>query len=542
MNARFYGRKPRHTYAYARITADCPEDPGEIECTDSATPGVLSFDDAQARNPRVTQPAPASLLTIFGATGDLAQRMLLPSLYSLQAEHLLPDGLRILGTARSELDREGFANLVSAAIGERIPSTERNDAALRGLLARLDYGAASVDDDASMQRLAAKVGELRNSGDVLYHLSTAPRFYVPACHALGAHGAADARTRVMLEKPIGKDLASANAINDGVAQVFDEERVYRVDHYLGKEGVQNLIALRFGNALFEPLWNSVHIEQVQITVGETVGVEGRGDYYDDSGAMRDMLQNHLLQLLCLVAMEPPARFEPTAVRNEKIKVLRSLRAIGRDDVATESVAGQYTAGAIDGVAVPGYVQELGRGSNTETFVALRAHVDNWRWSGVPFYQRTGKRLPSRSTEIYIQFRKVPYSIFGGRAAADMLPNGLLIRLQPEERIELDLMSKTPGLDRSGLRLSQVALDLDFHEEFASARKRIAYERLYLDAIEGNGTLFVRRDETETAWQWVDAILEGWRSTGVAPRPYPAGTWGPSAAVSLIERHGHGWRE
>ena len=542
MNARFYGRKPRHTYAYARITADCPEDPGEIECTDSATPGVLSFDDAQARNPRVTQPAPASLLTIFGATGDLAQRMLLPSLYSLQAENLLPPQMRILGTARSELDREGFANLVSAAIGERIPSTERNDAALRGLLARLDYGAASVDDDASMQRLAAKVGELRNSGDVLYHLSTAPRFYVPACHALGAHGAADARTRVMLEKPIGKDLASANAINDGVAQVFDEERVYRVDHYLGKEGVQNLIALRFGNALFEPLWNSVHIEQVQITVGETVGVEGRGDYYDDSGAMRDMLQNHLLQLLCLVAMEPPARFEPTAVRNEKIKVLRSLRAIGREQVAHESVAGQYTAGAIDGVAVPGYAQELGRDSRTETFVALRAHVDNWRWSGVPFYLRTGKRLPSRSTEIYIQFRKVPYSIFGGRAAGDMQPNGLLIRLQPEERIELDLMSKTPGLDRSGLRLSQVALDLDFHEEFASARKRIAYERLYLDAIEGNGTLFVRRDETEAAWQWVDAILEGWRSANHAPKPYPAGTWGPSAAVSLIERHGHGWRE
>ena len=542
MNARFYGRKPRHTYAYARITADCPEDPGEIECTDSATPGVLSFDDAQARNPRVTQPAPASLLTIFGATGDLARRMLLPSLYSLQAEHLLPDGLRILGTARSELDREGFANLVSAAIGERIPSTERNDAALRGLLARLDYGAASVDDDASMQRLAAKVGELRNGGDVLYHLSTAPRFYVPACHALGAHGAADARTRVMLEKPIGKDLASANAINDGVAQVFDEERVYRVDHYLGKEGVQNLIALRFGNALFEPLWNARHIEQVQITVGETVGVEGRGDYYDDSGAMRDMLQNHLLQLLCLVAMEPPARFEPTAVRNEKIKVLRSLRAIGAHEVAAESVAGQYGAGAIDGVAGPGYAQELGRESRTETFVALRAHIDNWRWSGVPFYLRTGKRLPSRSTEIYIQFRKVPYSIFGGRTAADMRPNGLVIKLQPEERIELDLMSKTPGLDRQGLRLSQVGLDLDFHEEFASARKRIAYERLYLDAIEGNGTLFVRRDETETAWAWVAAILDGWRSQGLAPRPYPAGTWGPAAAVSLIERHGHSWRE
>ena len=490
----------------------------------------------------MTRPAPASLLTIFGATGDLAQRMLLPSLYSLQAEQLLPPGLRILGTARSELDREGFSTLVANTINQRIPAAERNDAALRALLARLDYGAASVDDDASMQRLAVKVGELRNGGDVLYHLSTAPRFYVPACHALAAHGAADAQTRVMLEKPIGKDLASADAINDGVAQVFDEERVYRVDHYLGKEGVQNLIALRFGNALFEPLWNSVHIEQVQITVAETVGVEGRGDYYDDSGAMRDMLQNHLLQLLCLVAMEPPARFGPNSVRNEKIKVLRSLRAIGRDDVAGESVAGQYTAGAIDGVAVPGYASELGRDSRTETFVALRAHVDNWRWSGVPFYLRTGKRLPARCTEIYIQFRKVPYSIFGGRAATDMQPNGLLIRLQPEERIELDLMAKTPGLDRSGLRMSQVALDLDFHQEFANARRRISYERLYLDAIEGNGTLFVRRDETEAAWQWVDTILDGWRSANHAPKPYPAGTWGPSAAVSLIERHGHSWRE
>lgn len=485
--------------------------------------------------------APASLLTIFGATGDLAQRMLLPSLYSLQAEGLLPPGLRILGTARSDLDREAFAGQVANAIAERVPAAERNDAAVRGLLDRLDYCPASVDDDTSMASLAERVNTLRN-GDVLYHLSTAPRFYVPACHALGAHGAAGAGTRVMLEKPIGKNLASAEAINDGVAEVFDEDRVYRVDHYLGKEGVQNLIALRFGNALFEPQWNARHIEQVQITVAETVGVEGRSDYYDDSGALRDMLQNHLLQLLCLVAMEPPAQFQPTAMRNEKIKVLRSLRAIGRDEVATEFVAGQYGAGAIDGVAVPSYAAELGRASGTETFVALRAHVDNWRWSGVPFYLRTGKRMPARCTEIYLQFRKVPHSIFGGTAAADMRPNGLLIRLQPEERIELQLMSKTPGLDRSGLRLSQVALDLDFHAEFAASRKRLAYERLYLDAIEGNGTLFVRRDETEAAWQWVDAILDGWRSSASMPKSYPAGTWGPSAAVSLIERHGHSWRE
>ena len=489
----------------------------------------------------MTPAAPASLLTIFGATGDLAHRMLWPSLYSLQAEGLLPERLRILGTARSELNREAFAASVADAIGKRIPDAERNDSALQELLDRLDYVPAGADDDASMQQLAARVAELRD-GDVLYHLSTAPRFYVPACRALGRHGAAGAGTRVMLEKPIGKDLASAEAINDGVAEVFDEERVYRVDHYLGKEGVQNLIALRFGNAMFEPLWNARHIEQVQITVAESVGVEGRGDYYDDSGATRDMLQNHLLQLLCLVAMEPPAMFDPAAVRNEKIKVLRSLRAIGREQVGAESVAGQYAAGAIDGVAVPGYADELGHASRTETFIALRAHVDNWRWSGVPFYLRTGKRLPARSTEIYLQFRKVPHSIFGGRTGADVQPNGLLIRLQPEEHIELQLMSKTPGLDRNGLRLSPVSLDLDFHEEFANSRRRLAYERLYLDAIEGNGTLFVRRDETEAAWQWVDAILDGWRAAGMAPRPYPAGTWGPSAAVSLTERHGHSWRE
>ncbi len=489
----------------------------------------------------MTQATPASLLAIFGATGDLARRMLLPSLYSLEAEKLLPDGMRILGTARSDLSREGFVELVTASINERIPASERNAAALRGLIERLDFFSASADNDVSMQSLAAHIGELRN-GDVLYHMSTAPKFYGPACQALAAHGAAGPGTRVMLEKPIGKDLASAIAINDAVAQAFDEERIFRTDHYLGKEGVQNLIALRFGNSLFEPLWSARHIEQVQITVGETVGVEGRGDYYDESGALRDMLQNHLLQLLCLVAMEPPARFDPSAVRNEKIKVLRSLRAIHTGNVSTESVIGQYTAGASEGRMVPGYAEELGRASRCETFVALRAHVDNWRWSGVPFYLRTGKRLPSRSTEIYIQFRKVPYSIFGGPAAADMQPNGLVIKLQPEERIELDLMSKTPGLDRAGLRLSQVALDLDFHQEFANARKRIAYERLYLDAIEGNGTLFVRRDETEAAWSWVDAIAAGWRDTGMVPKPYPAGTWGPSAAVSLTDRLGHAWRE
>ena len=482
---------------------------------------------------------PASLLVIFGATGDLAQRMLFPSLYGLQSDGLLPPALRILGTGRTPADTAEFRAQIGEAIRRNVPAGECNEATLQALLERIDYLAADTADEASLQQLGDRIRTLRHGGDVVYHLSTAPRFYAPICEALGRMDLAGPGTRVLLEKPIGHDLASATAINDGVTRVFDEERVFRVDHYLGKEGVQNLLALRFGNALFEPLWNARHIQQVQITVAETVGVEGRGDYYDHSCALRDMLQNHMLQLLCLTAMEPPAQFEPAAVRDEKIKVLRSLRRIGRDDVANESVAGQYTAGAVDGKMVPGYLEELGHPSHTETFVALRAHVDNWRWSGVPFYLRTGKRMPRRSTEIYLQFRAVPHSIFGG---AHVEPNALTIRLQPDERIELTLMSKTPGLDRGGLKLSQVALDLDMHEEFATFRRRPAYERLYLDAIEGNGTLFVRRDETEAAWQWVDAIFDGWRHAGITPKPYPAGTWGPAASVAMAERQGHSWRD
>ncbi len=485
-------------------------------------------------------PHPAGLMVIFGATGDLAARMLLPSLYGLHRDGLLPADFRMLGTARSALDTAGFRAAVQTQLAQRVPAGESDGASLASFLERLHYQAASIEVPESAQVLAQRIAEMRSS-DVLYHLSTAPRLYAPVCEFLGAAGLAGPGTRAMLEKPIGHDLASAIAINDGVTAIFDESRVFRTDHYLGKEGVQNLLALRFGNSLFEPLWNARHIEQVQITVAETIGVEGRGDYYDHSGALRDMLQNHMLQLVCLTAMEPPSHFDPEAVRNEKLKVLRSLRPIDAASVLNDSVAGQYAAGAVGGVAVPGYVEELGRDSRTETYVALRAHVDNWRWSGVPFYLRTGKRMARRSTEIYLQLRAVPHSIFAA-SGASVAPNALIISLQPEERIELRLMHKTPGLDRDGVKLAQVALDLDTRDAFRQVRRRLAYERLYLDAIEGNSTLFVRRDETEAAWQWIDGIVAGWQRHEVAPRLYPAGTWGPSTAVTLTERHGHSWRE
>jgi len=488
------------------------------------------------------QTRPATLLVIFGATGDLAQRMLLPSLLGLERDGLLPESLSILGAARTDLTREAFRNQAREQLVRHLGNDSADWAdALDRLLGRLDYKAVDLSDDSSLDHFTAQVRQHRGDGDILFHMSTAPNWYSAICSGLARAGLNGDSARVMLEKPIGHDLASSLEINDCIGQSFLEQQVYRVDHYLGKEGVQNLLALRFSNALFEPLWNSQHIEQVQITVAETVGLEDRAGYYDEYGAMRDMIQNHVLQLLCLTAMEPPARFDPTAVRNEKLKVLNSLRPIEGRGTESLSVAGQYDAGAIDGKAVPGYLDELGGKSNTETFVALRAHIDNWRWSGVPFYLRTGKRMPKRLTEIYIRFRPVPHSIFQ-HDRASIKPNALIIRLQPEEHISLCLMNKQPGLDRDGVHLSQVALDLDRQSAFEDVRRRLAYERLYLDAIEGNGTLFVRRDEVEAAWQWVDAIFDGWKTNDITPRKYPAGTWGPSSAVVLTERHGHSWRE
>jgi glucose-6-phosphate 1-dehydrogenase len=481
----------------------------------------------------------ASTLLMFGATGDLARRMLLPSLYGLDSDGLLPSDLRIIGTARTELDDDTFRERADEALKEHLPSGFYSEGIAQRFLARLHYVPLDINDPQGFSRLSDTIGDPCHG--VAIFLSTAPSLFKPTIDGLHGAGLACPTVRMALEKPLGVDLESSREINDAVAAAFPEDRTFRIDHYLGKEPVQNLLALRFANSMFEPLWNSTHIEHVQITVAETIGLEGRGDYYDQAGALRDMVQNHMLQLLALVAMEPPTDFNATAVRDEKVKVLRALRPIATDDVEAMTVTGQYTKGAIDGEPVPGYIEEVGSQSTTETFVALKAHIDNWRWKGVPFYLRTGKRLPMRDTEIFIQFRNVPYSIFASRGATTK-PNKLIIGLQPEESIELRLMSKTPGLDRQGVRLREIPLDIGVANAFSEYRRRIAYERLLLDLIEGDPTLFVRRDEVEAQWTWVDRIRAAWAEKGLTPRPYAAGTWGPSAAIALTERDGISWHE
>src|SRR3569623_1688159 len=465
-------------------------------------------------------PDSVSTLLLFGATGDLARRMLLPSLYALDADGLLPKPLRIIGTARTVLDNAAFRERARAALDEHLTEGFLKEDVCERFLKRLHYVALDIKDPAAFAQLASQVGDPCNG--VAIFLSTAPSLFKPTIDGLEAAGLACPTVRMALEKPLGTDLASSREINDAVASAFPEDRTFRIDHYLGKETVQNLLALRFANSMFEPLWNSAHIDHVQITVAETVGVEGRGDYYDGSGALRDMVQNHMLQLLALVAMEPPTNFDATAVRDEKVKVLRSLRPIGPDDVELHSVTGQYAKGAVEGQPVPGYGDELGHASSTETFVALKAHVDNWRRKGVPFYLRTGKRMPQRDTEIFIQIKDVPYSIFAARGATTR-PNKLIIGLQPTESIELRLMAKTPGLDRQGVRLREIPLDIGLANAFSEYRRRIVYERLLLDLIEGDPTLFVRRDEVEAQWTWIDQIRAAWASKGIVLCSYVVGT-------------------
>ncbi|MBV9526762.1 glucose-6-phosphate dehydrogenase [Sphingomonas sp.] len=478
-----------------------------------------------------------STIILFGATGDLSRRMLLPSLFGLDADSLLPANLAIIGTALHEVEDASFRNMVREAITPLAIERRLEPRVVDQFLGRLSYVAVDASDPSTFSRLG-QAATPRSGGGIAIFLSTAPSLFETTIQGLDQAGLAGEHTRLALEKPLGQDLASSRKINDAVALLFPEDRTFRIDHYLGKETVQNLLALRFGNLMFEPLWNAQGVDHVQITVAETVGLEGRTSYFDGMGSLRDMVQNHMLQLLALVAMEPPAHFAADAVRDEKVKVLRSLRAI---DVVTESVTGQYGAGAIAGTPVTGYSDELGRASEAETFVALKAHVDNWRWQGVPFYLRTGKRLPARLSEIVIQFRTVPHSIFSGRGA-ELAANRLIISLQPDENIRLAIMTKQPGLDHEGIRLREIELDVRDTNAFADVRRRIAYERLLSDLIAGESTLFVRRDEVEAQWHWIDAIRRGWREHDVSPKLYAAGTWGPTAAIAMTEREGVSWHD
>ena len=482
-------------------------------------------------------------LVIFGGTGDLALRKLLPGLFRRYARGQIPDDSRIVGVARDTQSVEDYRQRVAESLAQVVGEDESLQARLQPFLQLLRYSTLDATSDEGWAGFAAEM-QVHTERIRVFYLSTSPSLFVDLCNRLRAHGLNTAHSRVVIEKPVGHDSASAAVINDAVGSAFSEGQTFRIDHYLGKETVQNLMVLRFANILFEPLWNANHIDHVQITVAETVGLEQRAGYYDTSGALRDMVQNHMLQLLCMVAMEPPSALEADSVRDEKLKVLRSLRPITLEDAAQTTVRGQYRAGASNGAAVPGYLEELAalepghNDSRTETFVALKAEVDNWRWAGVPFYLRTGKRLASRVSEIVIAFRHVPHSIFES-SAGRVMANRLVLRLQPDEGVKLWLMLKDPG--PGGLRLQHVPLDMSFAEAFGVEQPE-AYERLLMDVIRGNPTLFMRRDEVEAAWKWIDPILGAWQALRETPRPYTAGSWGPSAAVALIERDGRTWHE
>lgn len=477
-------------------------------------------------------------LVVFGGSGDLTFRKLLPALYHRHKDGQLPGEALILGVSRRPLSGKEYREATRKALMQHVPADERDEDAIASFLKLLTYLPVDASSDQGWDKLKELLDGRENRVRAFY-LAVAPELFGPICKKLGAHKLVTPQSRIIIEKPIGHDLASARAVNDAVGAVFEESQIYRIDHYLGKETVQNLMALRFANLLLEPLWNAAHIDHVQITVAETLGVEGRGAYYDHAGAIRDIVQNHMIQLLCLIAMEPPSHLDADGVRDEKLKVLRALKPIDDATVAMQTVRGQYRSGAIAGKVVPDYLSEVeNKASRTETFVAIKAEIANWRWAGVPFYLRTGKRLADRISEIVVAYKSVPHSIFDENAGA-IARNKLVIRIQPEEGVKLWLMIKDPG--PGGMRLRYVPLDMTFAEAFRS-RNPDAYERLLLDVIRGNQTLFMRRDEVEAAWRWIDPIAEAWTRAAEPPRPYAAGTWGPTASVALIERDGRTWHE
>ncbi len=481
-------------------------------------------------------PVPTFDFVIFGATGDLTLRKLLPALYHRFLDGQIPANSRIIAVARSDLSSAAYRGRAADALRHYVEADNLNGDAEAGFYAMLHY--VRLDAAAPEQDWSELKGLLSPDRVRVFYLATSPDLFGPICQTLAHHDLNSNDSRVVLEKPIGRDLESAQGINDEVGRCFPEAGTFRIDHFLGKETVQNLLALRFANTIFERLWNADVIDHVQITVAETVGVEGRGGYYDHSGALRDMVQNHLLQLLCLLAMEQPVSLGADAVRDEKLKVLRSLRPLELHEVPALTVRGQYIAGAVNGKPVPGYLADLGHNeSDIETFVAIKAELNSRRWAGVPFYLRTGKRMPQKVSEIVVQFRRLPFSIFPKEHTLEA--NKLIIRLQPEEGMRLEMMTKEPG--PGGLQLRPTGLDISYEKTFGG-RFPDAYERLLMDTVRGNSTLFMRRDEVEAAWQWVTPIMEAWGSRGERPRPYAAGSWGPTAAIALIERDGRTWHE
>ena len=469
-------------------------------------------------------------LVIFGGTGDLARRKILPGLYRRFLAGQMPASSRIIGAARADLTEAAFRDTVREAIVEFVPADRQDKAAIEDFLGRIGYVSIDAKGTGGWGELK---GMMRENVVRAFYFSVAPALFGDIAERLHGHGIADAWSRIVVEKPFGRDLASARALNETLAKHFSEQQIYRIDHYLGKETVQNLMAVRFANILFEPLWKAEYIDHVQITVAETVGVEGRGAYYDKSGAMRDMVQNHLMQLLCLIAMEPPYHFDPDAVRDEKLKVIRALDAVKPEDI----VRGQYLAGGGQG----GYIEHSeDPASKTESYIALKVHISNWRWKGTPFYLRTGKRLRARASEIAITFKEPPHSIFDD--AEGWRENVLVIRLQPNEGMNLMMMIKEPG--PGGMRLMQVPLDMAFADALGADAEDIpdAYERLIMDVIRGNQTLFMRGDEVEAAWAWADTIIEGWETRGQKPQGYDPGSSGPEDALMLMHRDGRRWRE
>jgi glucose-6-phosphate 1-dehydrogenase len=473
---------------------------------------------------------------VFGGTGDLARRKLLPALYLRLRDGQIPDSGRIIAVSRSKLSDDEYRTLTEKALSDFLPADQRDPEVIARFLRMLHHTTVDVSGDSGWDRLK----KLLRSGSEnirVFYLAVGPSLFGEICQRLGRHGLVTPLTRVVIEKPFGRDLDSAQQVNETVGAVFAEEQVFRIDHYLGKETVQNLMVLRFGNVLYEPLWNCNLVDHVEITVSETLGVESRGDYYDAAGALRDMVQNHMLQLLCLIAMEPPNSYDANSIRDEKLKVLTALQPIGEDEIEARTVRGQYRAGAANGSAVAGYCDEIGvEKSNTETFVALKASISNWRWAKVPFYLRTGKRLPTRVSEIVVAFKQVPHLIFPKDTGA-AIANRLVIRLQPDEGVKQWIMIKDPG----GMRLRNVPLDMSFAKEF-QVRQPDAYERLLTDVIRGDQTLFMRRDEVEAGWRWIDPIRQAWEQSGTPPKPYIAGSWGPAASIALIERDGRAWHD